>query len=561
MMQHESTNMDKKLRQLEAQSLPDLTSMDEHWQEMKTALRPQVVPARPNLFKGPMKWIIAACMVIGSFLLIFNLKKPASLALIKKPVIVSTPPAAEKSLPVNPLTDTIKSLSPGNSAYQASSTVRKHRNAGRANVVDYIADLTDTTNTSDTIAPEKNFWTLESFFKQLEKSSQEFVINNQKDTMIQGADGTALLIPAKTFNSPTVTIVMREYYSYQDIISNKLSTLSDDRQLVTGGMLHLTALIDGKETDILPGKSIKWFIPDTTTDLSQMELFNGVIRQSNFKQAAIPGMDTAATSSYDGINWIPQNRPFRNEAKVSVKVLDIRDRPLRIRTTLNRRRQVGVFRIDNDPKIGEEELKKILKEKYNYSKVRIIKRTRRSSMFRWLNIANRDWSNAVGDSAWIPLSEAKEYKLTASDTVLTPAIDIMNKVLKEYSGEFYKRFRVDVSTLGWINCDRFYRTDIPKVNYAVDLQTKASDYFTILVFDQIKSMMTGSTSGNKVLFLNIPKGITAKLICVGIRNGLPITATENVIISEAGLQGLKFEQTTPDAFKEEAGSMDVANKQ
>ena len=31
---------------------------------------------------------------------------------------------------------------------------------------------------------------------------------------------------------------MKEYYSNEDIITNKLSTTSDDNPLITGGMLH-----------------------------------------------------------------------------------------------------------------------------------------------------------------------------------------------------------------------------------------------------------------------------------------------------------------------------------
>src|ERR1043166_9743674 len=63
-MQHDHNDMDKRLRQLENQSLPDLTKQDEHWEAMKKQSQPGSRPRfRTMLFKKGWKLVIAACII------------------------------------------------------------------------------------------------------------------------------------------------------------------------------------------------------------------------------------------------------------------------------------------------------------------------------------------------------------------------------------------------------------------------------------------------------------------------------------------------------------------
>jgi len=118
------------------------------------------------------------------------------------------------------------------------------------------------------------------------------------------------------------------------------------------------------------------------------------------------------------------------------------------------------------------------------------------------------------------------------------------------------RFSVDIRTLGWINCDRFYNDYRPKIEFVVNLGDTASNYYTLLVFDKIKSMMTGYISGNKVAFTNVPEGETAKIISISIKDGKPVAAMQPVQLSRKVFEGMKFEETNAAEFKEKAGSLD-----
>ena len=170
----------------------------------------------------------------------------------------------------------------------------------------------------------------------------------------------------------------------------------------------------------------------------------------------------------------------------------------------------------------------------------------------------------MGDSAWIADDVAKRYRLKATDTVtyIQRSIGYKSGSLTKQSFKdinltnLAERFSVDIRSLGWINCDRFYKDGRPKIEYYVDLKDTAANYYTLLVFDKFRSMMTGHTNGNKIIFANVPEGETAKIISVGIQNGKTVAAMENVQISKNLLTDLKFENTSPAIFKEDVKELD-----
>ena len=141
---------------------------------------------------------------------------------------------------------------------------------------------------------------------------------------------------------------------------NKLSTTSNGEQLITGGMVHISASVNDKPVDVLPGKAIKWYLPDTSKQMEQMELFKGEERKT-------------------GINWIGMGQRFNWPYNITeVRVLDVRNEP--IKTIERRNGTVAVFAIVDKPEMSRSELKDLLKEKYGYYKVRFHKQWRRG---RW----------------------------------------------------------------------------------------------------------------------------------------------------------------------------------
>lgn len=570
MMNGNNNNMDNKLRQLENQSLPDLSKQDEHWQEMKKMLQPGVVPQEPKRgSNGKLwQWIVAACFIGAISFLIFsqggdNTRHPKPTAVINNDTtgIKTKPEEIKVQVPEKVLINET-SLEKKTERKAPKIVEVKFRIKKPGYKAPDIAQVlpADTMTIPQQTEPQA---TLAGFFNQLEKALQEFVIDTKKDTIIKGNDGTFLFIPANTFsgNQP-VTISLKEFYSYKDIITNKLTTTSNSQQLISGGMIHITASVNGREVSMIPGQSIRWFIPDTTTELNEMKLFTGQVKKVDSRSNITDNTERDTLFSengFTGINWIPQFQNFSTSGVFTeVKALDLRDYPYRITTG---KKTKAFFYMKNDSELSKEELLTLLSARNKwYDKIIIRKHKEKDWCTYTLRRELIDCYTAIGDTINITPRLAKIYKLPVFDTIISIR---QNTVRRQVSGNLRMElnnmnnlYSVEISSLGWVNCDRFYNDSRPKIQYFVNLKDTASNYYTLLVFDKIKSMMTGIISGDKVVFLNVPEGEIAKVISVGIKNGKPVSAMETVQLSRTTLTGLKFEETTPSQFKEQAASMD-----
>lgn len=608
-MSIDNINMENKLRQLESQSLPDLSQQDKHWQEMKNLLTPAAAPASSGITNA-RKWFIAACITAAVVLFVFILAKRQTAdekPLVNKKTVIQKEAATitEKIQPVNDTTALpalIQNNTPGlnndikaapkEPVYAISATAKKCNCKN-----DWLTDsIKMDTATADISTTEDKGTTLAAFFAQLEKPTQEFVIDSRRDTVIFGNEGSALLIPAGSFTgNESITIEMKEYYSNEDIITNKLSTTSDDNPLITGGMLHLQAYSNGKPVVLRPSASIRWFIPDTSADMKEMQVFNGEgfpgLRKGFIVDDNTGTNKTLVIGEYNSINWVPEERMFtENYFYTSVRVLDMRDEPYQSKD--RKKGRIGKFHIAADSKISKEQMEKDLMDKYGYYKVKIkVPKDRRGFMSRifpgLFRLSRIRWSSleSLGDSTWMDAQVAARYKLKATDTMVSNRTGTGSRIFtftgsnsgrgtglqrfdttlysnnanpaftKENLAALSKKYSVDITKLGWINCDKFYKDNRPKVPLYVDIKDTAKNYYTLLVFDKIKSMMSGIVSGNKVVFSNIPEGAKAKVISIGIRKGKSVAAVQKVTISKDVVSDLRFEETTPEAFKEKAATL------
>ena len=610
-MREENKDMDKKLRQLEEQSLPDLSRQEEHWQKMQRLID-QYPPTRKSIGeRKPWIWLVAA---IGLSLLVwlsnqlFSIKTPGASSIKVDTDMMATDTSgrdtiklyhrelqlSKDSIQLSALTTVrvkdsliyIQPLLPKKTNHLVqvlpavkNSAPRKLVRARNSNNNDTLILVSPAPPPADT-TPVKKGMTLDEFFSQLKKPEQQFRIDNRRDTMLTGLDGTVLFIPAGTFDTKEeVRLTMTEYYSYTDIITHQLSTCSNGAPLVTGGMIHLTASANGQELNIRPSKAIRWFVPDTAASLSQMQLFNGVTNTNQpRRELVLKERDTMTVrNSQSMINWLPQEMVFTNNYfTTSVKVLDLRNEPYKGHST--RRGMIGKFYIDPKSNLSREEISRQMKDRFGYYRVVVRKQREGYGLLykltpRFLRrTKERRSAQPIGDSAWIDPAVARAYRLTATDTLVSrnttvgmsyrgirmasPVRGFDTLLSNTNLNALAKRYSVDIRELGWINCDRFYQDNSPRIEYIVNLGDTASNYFTLLVFDDLKSMINGTVSGNRVRFSGMPLGRKARLLSIGIRDGKPISAMQPVSIDRQVLEGLKFEETSAPAFKEQVATLD-----
>lgn len=560
----QNSNIENKLRQFDDQQEPDLTHIDEHWQQMQAILQPVSVPGA----KGGSTGMIAGGAIVAVILLttgIFLFQAS------KQKAAYNYSPAAAKAENNNEKKEnntTTELIKEDTTTEQATATQTKtvderfNKQPEDDSYTSYIPEAGDSIKVNFApcdACPDKNADSisnkinkqllLQNLFSQLSKEEQQFTIDNSRDTLVQGNEGTVLLIPANSFNGKNgVQITVKEFYKHSDMILNQLSTISNKDQLVTGGMMLIKASYNGNEIGINSNNPVRLYMPDTSSDkMSGMQLFNG-------------------ENENGSINWLPQGQYFaKTKIITEVRVLNIIDQPFK--TKQKSKGEVGYFIVNDSIAVDKAKLKEILKEKFGYYKVRL-----RSNIRNWFHEENgnrmfdNNYSTRIGDSVWMEKEKADKYKLTSTASrqsmVVTgsnavPVNTELNKNAAVLLSTVQDKYSVKLTNMGWINCDRFYNAPGEKFQYAVNLNDSAKNYYTVLLFDNMNSMMNGFIKDNKVVFPNVPANMPVKIISIGINpDGEPVYAMKQAITGKDELTGLQFETTSAAGLKTALSKID-----
>ena len=122
---------------------------------------------------------------------------------------------------------------------------------------------------------------LNDFFSYISnRKLQQFMINNEHDITITGKKGTEIKIPANSFVDAngklvtSVTITLKEAYSYEDMLSHNLGTISGDKLLESGGMIYIEAQnMKGEKLTLGQNSSIEIGMPSSKPLPDDMQLF------------------------------------------------------------------------------------------------------------------------------------------------------------------------------------------------------------------------------------------------------------------------------------------------
>lgn len=387
---------------------------------------------------------------------------------------------------------------------------------------------------------------LQSFFQQLENPAQEFYINTERDTTLVAAAGTRLFVPAHTLinKAGPVKIILREYYKYEDIIAAKLTTTSNGEQLITGGMLHISAEQDGQPVVIVPQKSITVSMPTAHYD-SRMQLFTGK------EQLSTPTIDWQAAEPFHQSNDIP-SRTVRTINLQTVQPVSVS----------YGKKTTAKFFVNANIDMPKAEIIAQLKQRFGsyYDNIKI-KRVR-------TNKANRHAIN--GEQLVIDLvnMDPNKIRLAATDTLPYSAGNV--KVIKKDTFNYTKKelqqsqYNFVISNMGWINCDCYRNAPHPRTDLQVNLGNEMN--FTScsaqLVYSRYQSVVSPYYGyGHTIQFRFLPTGDQAVLVLVAVKNGELVSSFVPLTISGKEIADLPFEPTTPTAFKQKLQSLFASQKQ
>lgn len=567
-----------KLQQLENQQLPDLSQMDSHWHQMQALL----VPAAPATNNKRWLWLIpAAVLLIVSILLLTRTNTNNQLSATKSP--------APRSVSPQTLTDTFvpgKWVTSGDTLKLIQqpptglANTRTRRNNGRGSADDLLPASTpdtqyfsinfipcvDSNATGNKAGNLRQQW-LNELFAQLKKEPNHFIIDNRKDTTLFCQEGTALQIPAGSLGgNANVLFTVKEIYKKSDMVLNQLSATSNKALLESGGMLQLTATVNDQPVEVVPNKPITVYMTDTSSYMQKMQLFTGEKTTESLPNAVVrfneklEDVTSGAASTY--MNWVPQYRYFTTAtpAPDEVRVLNLEDNYAELRE--RRKGLVAIYLRSKESKLSKKELEQRLKERYGdqYYKIKV-KNHRPIGSY---NVVATDASPSIGDSIWIKKELADKWKQRYVETRVVGSMvqrrtyDTTASIkLNSSMSALNNRYGINISRLGWINCDRFYNSNEEKANYVVQLGDSAANYYTLLVFNNINSVMNGYISGNTAIFPNVPVGMDVTVVSVGINNkGQAVYAMQKAVTDKTGLSGISFQPAEAAALPNALSKLD-----
>ncbi|MCB0539684.1 MAG: OmpA family protein, partial [Bacteroidetes bacterium] len=373
-----------------------------------------------------------------------------------------------------------------------------------------------------------------------EVEKQCFTINNEKDTIIVGKEGTEIFFPAKAFANKKVEIKLQEFYKLLDVISANLTTTSNGLPLETSGMINVEAYANNKTLTLQKDIEIKFnklgnnedytvFYGETDSKTMQQ---NWVSPLNNNNEVIEPenelldyfayGKNSVCTTSGDIHQELTE---YWNKFCQEVDVYD-----LEIASCYNNARISAT--VDTNGII--KDIKTNFKEKNTacdlYFKERIAKyfpkafETKNKNYESYINISfDIDIKNNSGTAKIKEQKKDENFDNTYYTNYTTNKI-IMNS-----------------ARLGYINCDRYLRNS-SLISFPVAISNNAN---VRMVVKEYKSYFSGiSTTGSGYQFNNIPENKDVVLIATVIKNDKILLAIEETKTSKATFSNFNFKEVS-----------------
>jgi hypothetical protein len=564
-MSSEFNHIDDFFRKKEEESAASYTHQEQHWQQMKDILTTSGHSSDTNAnhrFRN-FSWFIAALLILATG--IWILAKEESHTTSK--TNTSATIIVHDSLPMRDTFLLYRSIEPGK-----FDTIKLKIPARVLPMGTRLIPKKDSVNLLH-ISPVlfSNQEAYHSFFQSLEKPFETFIIDNEKDTTLICKEGTAISIPAGTFvsligtSSSQVTFRIREFYDIADIVAHKLTTSSFSEPLVTGGMIYMEALSNSEELKMKKGSAIKVTMPTEKFD-SQMQLFTDISAASQrILEVSDANQEIDTTTLLRGINWtaMGQQQFLYEPPEKLVNVLDLTNSPSKV--TGKKTQSIAHFKIPYSAPGSTAELKKQLEARYGglYTEIKVKRQHKPITIFNFYTgkkYRRNESDPFVGDTISIPLKVASQLKLINSHDslrfeenylkTLENQIKLHEAYLKDYSQR--KQYNFSITSLGWINCDRFLKSQQQKVPFMVNTGKGFEDiYFeSFLIFRDFNGIMGGTWQNGKITFPNIPVGQKVSTVCIGVKDGKAYYAIKDFQVSNDEVS-LEMTETTPDAFREQ----------
>lgn len=388
----------------------------------------------------------------------------------------------------------------------------------------------------------------------LDKEASQFVIQNNKDTFIEGAEGTLIFLEKESFINgrgeavtDSVEISLKEVYSLADIIGQPISTTSDEGLLETGGMIELKAFSNGEELSLNYGKSLVVHFPKEPGDTADMKLFYGVKDTSGTL-----GWESAVVGQYrlnnfiwpfytkyenlDSISWTLEDGTDWNDTIPGIFNLSESDKKRLINEVVDLHYIVHKDGILEFTETKGSSINKKLQRKLEEGAKRVPKCTPYTISGEPIDMPGwfRCWTEVVP-----PLHQNKEAYKAALERKMQ-STDGTKKGLELAELQYYI---FDSRQLGWMNCDRFVNLSAERINYVVQVPT-SDKVLAKIVFKNYRTVMSGNETPGQFTFQNLPVGEPIKVVVMDEKLGKPLLKIIDTQISKTALNATELDNYT-----------------
>ena len=432
----------------------------------------------------------------------------------------------------------------------------------------------------------------------LNSENQAFEIELAKTTLVTGKYGTKVSIPANSLvNSKKqkvkgkAILYLKENYTIENFVGDKLSTITDDQRILeTGGMINIKVK---QGNDVLLMKShatYKVYIPNKEKNLKpdykafyQSVNKDGIVE---WKEAKVQSPDLKPINliiefdkakrkikkqyaSYFEKRYFSEvledekNRYWRissNCTELNEKLFNLFNDIDKIMYLYNSNDSLLQFKI----KLGVDNLGKIqtcnvttfehlpLLSNYfkhivsnkitnlNYKKISSISRLDSTEWFKhrmYFKWTQNDFN--VNSKKLL-----NEFRAKIKDF---SEIENSTNNITEYSANEYI---MNLNGFGWINLDRYINNKDGNVD--LQLVTNEENCRIILLFKNVNSLIQSQTDHDSFkLIKGVPKDADVRIIVLKVKNGTPYYAVKNSIIGNDGITMPALTATTLAKIKEE----------
>jgi len=395
-----------------------------------------------------------------------------------------------------------------------------------------------------------------AFQQTLSVKSDTLLIDNTKDTLLFGSKGTGLFFEKESFVLPDgtipkgkISVQLKECYSNSDIVRENLTTTSDGKVLETRGMINVLAFADNQELKLKQGRKFIIHFPKDTSDrkkpmnlfyankndndaidwkLDSVTLLKPTAYMSGWMTMGYVGGDTSRNGGFyfkgeqkEGIyDYFYKN--FDN-TKLQVTKDDLKNKVYEAKFIVNKQGKITNI--------------KITEEIYDTTGKRIPSKGKPDSYFyEYMNQIPtlEPFYEDYGNGDMRPFDSDCSFYISMG---LFPPDYRSNENYNKLFNQKYGVFKNNAITsmndaeldyyifssakLGWINCDFFWEVKDEKIDYIVKADPQAKPNIK-LVFQNAKSILTGTLDGDKYVFKNVPINQDIKIVAISFKGSKPL---------------------------------------